>query len=109
MVVFLEIVIGLMVIIIICGVAGLPTNVGNAWIFGVAMSLGVMINLIDTRSRAEGVMLFCRSLGVPYIEEYAFSYSKQVEPENVRTLAKAMWNSGVGVWIDVLKLHDFNF
>jgi hypothetical protein len=33
-----------------------------------------------------------------------FSYSWAVEEENIRTLAKAMWNAGVGVWIDVIKL-----
>ena len=33
-----------------------------------------------------------------------FSYSWAAEAENVRTLAKAMWLTGVGVWIDVVKL-----
>jgi hypothetical protein len=34
----------------------------------------------------------------------SFSYCWKVEPENVRTLAKAVWRAGVGVWIDVVKL-----
>jgi hypothetical protein len=30
--------------------------------------------------------------------------SWKVDPDNVRTLAKAVWKAGVGVWIDVVKL-----
>lgn len=33
-----------------------------------------------------------------------FSYSWKVEPDAIRTLAKAIWNNSVGVWIDVIKL-----
>lgn len=33
-----------------------------------------------------------------------FSYSWKSESENIRTLAKSLWNSNVGCWIDVVKL-----
>ena len=52
----------------------------------------------------DGVLPFCRSMGQPEIEELMFSYSWAVEEENIRTIAKAVWQAGVGVWIDVIKL-----
>lgn len=33
-----------------------------------------------------------------------FSYSWKSEAENVRTLAKAIWETGIGVWVDTVKL-----
>ena len=51
-----------------------------------------------------GVMSFCRSMGAPETEEIMFSYSWKVEADNIRTLGKAVWQAGVGVWIDVVKL-----
>ena len=55
----------------------------------------------------EGVIPFCRSMGAPLIEEYMFSYSWRREEIAVRTLAKAVWNAGAGVWIDVIKLYFY--
>ena len=79
-------------------------NVGRAWMIGTFLSLFVMWSLSRIRWTPDGVMAFCRSMGVPEIEEYMFSYSWKVDEEQIRTLAKAVWNSGVGVWIDVVKL-----
>ena len=53
----------------------------------------------------EGDMIFCRSMGIPEVEEIMFSYSWKKNEDEVRTLAKAVWNAGVGVWIDVVKLY----
>jgi hypothetical protein len=79
-------------------------NVGQAWAVGTAMCFYAMYQLSQLRMRADGVMGFCRSMGVPETEEMMFSYSWKVEEENVRTLGKAVWNAGVGVWVDVIKL-----
>lgn len=38
------------------------------------------------------------------LQEMMFSYSWKVEEDNIRTLARAVWSAGVGVWIDVVKL-----
>jgi hypothetical protein len=79
-------------------------NIGRAWFFGSSIAIYIMYRLALIRRAPDGVMAFCRSMGAPEIEEYMFSYSWKVEPDAVRTLAKAMWNNGVGVWIDVVKL-----
>jgi len=51
-------------------------------------------------------MPFLRSMGVPEVEEYMFYYSWSKNAEDVRTLAKAVMNNGVGVWLDVIKLSS---
>jgi hypothetical protein len=79
-------------------------NIGRAWLFGSSVALFVMWKLALIRRAPDGIMAFCRSMGAPEIEEYMFSYSWKVEPDAIRTLAKAVWNNGVGVWIDVVKL-----
>ncbi len=79
-------------------------NVGQAWAVGTAMCFYAMYKLSQLRMRTDGVMGFCRSMGVPETEEMMFSYSWKVEDENIRTLGKAIWNAGVGVWVDVIKL-----
>jgi hypothetical protein len=65
-------------------------------------SLSLILSL--RKYKPDGVMSFCRSMGVPEVEEMMFSYSWKVEDEAIRTLAKAVWEAGVGVWIDVVKL-----
>ena len=79
-------------------------NIGRAWLLGTAVAIYVMYKLALIRRAPDGVMAFCRSMGAPEIEEYMFSYAWKVEPDAIRTLAKAVWNNGVGVWIDVVKL-----
>eukprot|EP01099_Mayorella_cantabrigiensis_P005059 TRINITY_DN3958_c0_g1_i1.p1 TRINITY_DN3958_c0_g1~~TRINITY_DN3958_c0_g1_i1.p1 ORF type:complete len:723 (+),score=157.77 TRINITY_DN3958_c0_g1_i1:41-2170(+) len=51
-----------------------------------------------------GFLAYLRSLSPPKCEEFFFSYTWAVRATDVRTLARALWNSGVGVWIDILKL-----
>ncbi|KAI9349149.1 hypothetical protein BDR26DRAFT_853102, partial [Obelidium mucronatum] len=52
-----------------------------------------------------GILRYLRQLGQPLVEEVMFSYSWQDGlSQDVRCLAKALIMSGIGVWIDVLKL-----
>ncbi|KAJ3019139.1 UNVERIFIED_CONTAM: hypothetical protein HDU68_010810 [Siphonaria sp. JEL0065] len=52
-----------------------------------------------------GILRYLRQLGQPQVEEVMFSYSWQNGiSQDVRCLAKALLASGIGVWIDVLKL-----
>ena len=97
------------IIIIISQTNLVIVNVGRAWMIGTVLSLYVMYNLSLIRWNPDGVMAFCRSMGVPEVEEYMFSYSWKCEEETIRTIAKAIWASGVGVWIDVVKLYFFFF
>ena len=79
-------------------------NVGRAWMIGAGMSFLVMFILSQRKFQPDGVMAFCRSMGVPEVEELMFSYSWKIQEDAIRTLAKAVWSTGVGVWIDVAKL-----
>lgn len=79
-------------------------NIGRAWAIGTFFTVLVEFTLARLKAAPDGVMPFCRSMGVPEVEEIMFSYSWAVEEENIRTLAKAVWEAGVGVWIDVIKL-----
>lgn len=65
-----------------------PINVGKLWMVGTACALYVQYRLTSFRRAPDGVMAFCRSMGQAEVEEYMFSYSWKVEPENIRTLAK---------------------
>lgn len=102
---FLRVVfLALVVIFILDSSGAVTTNPGKTWAIGTFLALVVMAMQAMRRKAPDGVMAFCRSLGAPECEEYMFSYCWKVEPENVRTLAKAVWKAGVGVWIDVVKL-----
>lgn len=79
-------------------------NVGRAWMIGAGLSFIVMFILSQRKFQPDGVMAFCRSMGVPEVEELMFSYSWKIQEDAIRTLAKAVWSTGVGVWIDVAKL-----
>lgn len=79
-------------------------NVGKAWMIGTSVALFTIYKLSTYRKVPEGTRVFLRSLGAPAMEEYMFSYSWAVDAENIRTLARALWSAGVGVWIDVVKL-----
>jgi hypothetical protein len=82
----------------------IPTSQGTAWILGTMCSLYVMYSVSNQRWNPGGVIPFCRSMGTPEVEEFMFSYSWKQQENDIRTLAKAVWNAGAGVWIDVLKL-----
>jgi len=96
--------IALFVILLLDVTGAANANPGRVWAIGTIMALGVMWKQSQYRRAPDGVMAFCRSLGAPDIEEYMFSYCWKHRPDDVRTLAKAVWHSGVGVWIDVVKL-----
>jgi len=81
-------------------------NVGRAWAIGTSIALLVMYRLSTYRRAPDGVMSFCRSMGIPEVEEYMFSYSWSVQAQDIRTLGKAMWQNDVGVWVDVVKLNS---
>ncbi|KAJ1561498.1 hypothetical protein HK096_004508 [Nowakowskiella sp. JEL0078] len=52
----------------------------------------------------KGMLKLLRALGEPRVPEIMFSYSWSAHPESIRTLAHSIWDSGIGVWIDVIKL-----
>jgi len=79
-------------------------NIGRAWFFGSSIAIFTMYRLALQRRAPDGVIAFCQSMGASDTEPYMFSYSWKVEPDAIRTLAKAMWNCNCPVWIDVVKL-----
>lgn len=79
--------------------------VGQVWMLGTACSFIVCVALGTLRRAKDGVMVFCRSLAAPDIEEYMFSYAWKHSAEDIRTLARGLHDAGVGVWIDVVKLN----
>jgi hypothetical protein len=95
---------GVFVLLVLFFGGAVQLNVGRAWMIGLGCSMAVMYVLGTRRVATDGVMPFTRSVGAPEVEEIMFSYSWKVEEEAIRTLAKACWNSGVGVWIDVIKV-----
>ena len=101
---FLKLLVAVIVVVAAMDFFGVEFTVGYLWIIPTALSLWSQMQLAKYKSKADGVMAFCRSLGTPAIEEYMFSYAWKHQAENVRTLAKALWSSNVGCWIDVVKL-----
>ena len=92
---FLRFVLVALFVIFLLDVTGaVNANPGRVWPFGILLALFVMYRQAHYRRAPDGVMAFCRSMGVPDCEEYMFSYCWKVEPENVRTLAKAVWKAG---------------
>ncbi|ORY51428.1 hypothetical protein BCR33DRAFT_454547 [Rhizoclosmatium globosum] len=52
-----------------------------------------------------GLLRYLRQLGTPMVEEVMISYAWQAgHSEDVRCIGKALLKSGIGVWIDILKL-----
>ncbi len=82
----------------------MSVNIGRGWMVGCGLSMFVSFYITQQKMAADGVMPFCRSIGASSTEELMFSYSWKVQEDTIRTLAKAVWASGVGVWIDVVKL-----
>ena len=105
MLAFVRIVVLLVLAVVLLDLSGaVPVNVGKAWLVGCACTLFVLWCLTSFKRTALGTIGFCRSMGAPDMEEFMFSYCWKVHAEDVRTFAKAMWQSDVGVWIDVIKL-----
>ncbi|KAJ3073847.1 hypothetical protein HDU98_000517 [Podochytrium sp. JEL0797] len=53
-----------------------------------------------------GLLKYLRQVGTPRIEEVMFSYSWEAGvQENVRGVARCLMESGIGVWLDVMKLQ----
>eukprot|EP00457_Paulinella_chromatophora_P000725 gb/GEZN01000725.1/.p1 GENE.gb/GEZN01000725.1/~~gb/GEZN01000725.1/.p1 ORF type:complete len:1048 (-),score=158.59 gb/GEZN01000725.1/:137-3280(-) len=73
-------------------------------LLGFVIEIGVVVALSHMYGKPMGRLAFLRSLGKSEVEEFMLSYSWAVLPEDVRTLAKAIWLSGTGCWIDVVKL-----
>ncbi|KAJ3122164.1 hypothetical protein HK098_003082 [Nowakowskiella sp. JEL0407] len=83
----------------------LPGTFGIYWIVGVIMFSLLLLSLDPRTSTYEkGMLKLLRSVGEPKVPEIMFSYNWGIRKHDVRTLAQAMWNSGIGVWIDSLKL-----
>ncbi|KAI8805644.1 hypothetical protein BJ742DRAFT_819529 [Cladochytrium replicatum] len=87
------------------GTGQLDLNVGFFWAIG---GFGLAFSLLFMQFAApvapKGMLRLFRSIAAPSTEEFMFSYSWAVKAEDVRTLARAMYDIGLHVWIDVLKL-----
>ncbi|KAJ3126735.1 hypothetical protein HK098_007191 [Nowakowskiella sp. JEL0407] len=68
----------------------------------------LLILLKSNTANERGILRLLRSIGETRIQEIMFSYSWNNQRESVRTLAHALWNSGIGVWIDCIKLISGN-
>ena len=72
---FLRFVILALIVILLMDVTGVVSaNPGRVWAIGVVLALLVMYQQSNYRRAPDGVMAFCRSMGVPDVEEYMFSY-----------------------------------
>ncbi|KAI8837686.1 hypothetical protein BJ741DRAFT_154423 [Chytriomyces cf. hyalinus JEL632] len=57
------------------------------------------------KKHKRGILRYLRQVGTPLVEEVMISYSwQQGVLQDSRCIAKALVQSGIGVWIDVLKL-----
>ncbi|TPX70102.1 hypothetical protein CcCBS67573_g06649 [Chytriomyces confervae] len=57
------------------------------------------------KKHKRGILRYLRQVGTPLVEEVMISYSwQQGVLQDTRCIAKALIQSGIGVWIDVLKL-----
>ncbi|KAJ3122162.1 hypothetical protein HK098_003080 [Nowakowskiella sp. JEL0407] len=79
---------------------------GFYWMLG-GLIFGLLLLWLDTRMTRKyekGMLKLLRSIGEPKIPEIMFSYSWACRKKCVRTLAHSLWRSGIGVWIDSIKL-----
>ncbi|RKO88767.1 hypothetical protein BDK51DRAFT_49172 [Blyttiomyces helicus] len=76
---------------------------GFLWLVGLASVSLLLAFIEENKARHLGLIRYCRSIGLPRIEEFMLSYNWGVA-DDVRTIARALADSGVGVWLDVLKL-----
>ncbi|KAJ3129914.1 hypothetical protein HK098_007668 [Nowakowskiella sp. JEL0407] len=74
------------------------------WMIG-GLILCFMLVLRDLSPLQEkGMLKLLRSMGEPKVPEVMFSYSWSTHKDDIRTIARALWSSGIGVWIDAIKL-----
>jgi hypothetical protein len=70
---FLRFVFLALVVIFLLDIAGVANaNPGRVWAIGIFLALVVMWQQSEYRRAPDGVMAFCRSMGVPEVEEYMF-------------------------------------
>ncbi len=69
-------------------------------------TIAVIFLASSLRTKPDGVIPFCRSMGAPEADDLMFSYKWGVHADNVRTLARATSEAGVSVWIDTVKLSS---
>ncbi|KAJ3119687.1 hypothetical protein HK098_005233 [Nowakowskiella sp. JEL0407] len=81
-----------------------PDTFGFIWIFA-GLLLFFMLNRLNSDFQSDkGMLKLLRSIGEPRIPEIMFSYNWGFQKDSIRTLAHALWNTGIGVWIDYIKL-----
>ncbi|KAJ3127414.1 hypothetical protein HK098_006403 [Nowakowskiella sp. JEL0407] len=81
-----------------------PDTFGYFWMIGGFFFAILIIHLDMSAPQEKGMLKLLRSIGEPKIPEIMFSYNWGFQKESIRTLAHSMWNSGIGVWIDYIKL-----
>ncbi|KAJ3232139.1 hypothetical protein HDU81_003287 [Chytriomyces hyalinus] len=67
--------------------------------------IAVLSKFAQQNEHKRGILRYLRQVGTPLVEEVMISYSWQKGVyQDTRCIAKALIQSGIGVWIDVLKL-----
>ncbi|KAI8802241.1 hypothetical protein BJ742DRAFT_778507 [Cladochytrium replicatum] len=87
------------------GAGAFNLSFGMWWIFGVAGMVWVGVKVDWKRTvKCSGAVMDMRAFAPPEAEEIMFSYGADPDlSRDVRAFARAMWEMGVGVWIDWLK------
>ncbi|KAJ3073848.1 hypothetical protein HDU98_000518 [Podochytrium sp. JEL0797] len=78
--------------------------------YGTSLAVAILLLVIYLSSYTPlpepGLLKYLRQVGTPKIEEVMISYSwEPVISENARGLARCLMESGIGAWIDVMKLE----
>ncbi|KAJ3125670.1 hypothetical protein HK098_008330 [Nowakowskiella sp. JEL0407] len=81
-----------------------PDTFGTMWIIGGILLFFILNQLKTDHENEKGMLKMLRSIGEPKIPEIMFSYNWGFQKDSIRTLAHALWSSGIGVWIDYIKL-----
>ncbi|KAI8805923.1 hypothetical protein BJ742DRAFT_901081 [Cladochytrium replicatum] len=82
-------------------------NFGYFWLAGGVGLIGTVVYMHSTvQAPTKGMLRLFRSIAAPTTEEFMFSYCwvESCRPDDIRTLARAMYEIGLYVWIDTVKL-----
>ncbi|KAI8806864.1 hypothetical protein BJ742DRAFT_814656 [Cladochytrium replicatum] len=76
------------------------------WIGGIGLYSTIAFMQGTIKRPAKGMLRLFRSIAPPTCEEFMFSYAwdDTSRPEDIRTLARAMFEIGLHVWVDTVKL-----
>ncbi|KAI8813138.1 hypothetical protein BJ742DRAFT_791143 [Cladochytrium replicatum] len=85
----------------------IDSNFGYFWLAGGIGLIGTVFDMHSTtKAPTKGMLRLFRSIAAPICEEFMFSYCwvETTRPDDIRTLARAMYEIGLHVWIDTVKL-----